>query len=152
MTNRRAKLALIHVAKQQLALDDQSYRALLAGAAGVRSAADLTTDVQHRAVMDAFARLGFASSGAPRRRRPANAQFGKCYALWCALYECGAVKSKRYASMMRYVQRMVGAQDIYREDQLSMVIESLKRWLARASAKAVKTRRVEAASTIREGL
>lgn len=134
LTHRRRKLAIIHVAKRELALDDECYRALLEGAAGVRSAADISTDRQYAAVMTAFKRAGFSgnsgfSGGA--RRTPANPQLGKCYALWCHLYERGGVESKGYESMMNYVRRMVGDQDIYRQDQLSLVIESLKRWIAR---------------------
>ncbi|MDO9625162.1 MAG: regulatory protein GemA [Pseudomonas sp.] len=51
-------LAKIHVAKAQLGLDDETYRALLARIAGVRSAKDLNTR-QIGAVLAEFERLGF---------------------------------------------------------------------------------------------
>lgn len=38
---RKSELAQIHLAKQQLGLDDSTYRAMLAAVCGVRSAADL---------------------------------------------------------------------------------------------------------------
>jgi hypothetical protein len=60
MTNR---LAIIHVAKKQLGLDEEAYRAILSGA-GVSSARDSTTGAQFNSVMTAFAALGFKSSGA----------------------------------------------------------------------------------------
>jgi len=55
-------LALIHVAKKQLGLDEEAYRAILSGA-GVFSAKDIATDEQFNAVMAAFLRLGFLPSG-----------------------------------------------------------------------------------------
>jgi phage gp16-like protein len=128
LSDRRRKMAIIHVAKKELGLDDESYRALLEGAAGVRSAADIETYRQYAAVLDAFKRLGFQKS---RRPKVENPQLGKSYALWCRLYELGAVQSKRYGSMLSYVHRMAGDQDLYRRDQLSMVIESLKQWIDR---------------------
>lgn len=51
-------LAKIHVAKAQLGLDDETYRALLARIAGVRSAKDLNKR-QIGAVLAEFERLGF---------------------------------------------------------------------------------------------
>lgn len=128
LSDRRRKMAIIHVAKKELGLSDDSYRALLEGAAGVRSAADLETYRQYAAVLDAFNQLGFQRF---RRPKVENPQMGKCYALWCRLHDLGAVRSKRYASMISYVHRMAGEQDLYRRDQLSMVIESLKQWIDR---------------------
>jgi hypothetical protein len=59
MTNR---LAVIHVAKKQLALDEDAYRAILSGA-GVESAKEITNDYQFELVMQAFVRLGFRYRG-----------------------------------------------------------------------------------------
>jgi hypothetical protein len=58
-----SRLAIIHVAKKQLALDEEAYRAVLSGA-GVSSARDITTDAQFNTVMAAFTALGFTSPGA----------------------------------------------------------------------------------------
>ncbi|MDR1176395.1 MAG: regulatory protein GemA, partial [Treponema sp.] len=46
------------VAKKQLGLDEEAYRAILSGA-GVFSARDIATGAQFNAVMNAFAALGF---------------------------------------------------------------------------------------------
>jgi hypothetical protein len=59
------KLALIHVAKKKLGLDEEAYRAILSGA-GVSSAKDIATDEQFNIVMGAFLRLGFLPSGRQR--------------------------------------------------------------------------------------
>jgi len=62
MQNQRSRLAIIHLAKKQLNLDDEAYRAVLSGA-GVSSAKDIETDLQFNTVMGAFMRLGFLPSG-----------------------------------------------------------------------------------------
>ena len=50
---------IIHIAKAKTNLDDEAYRALLWGAAGVDSATEITTPEQYKAIMAGFARLGF---------------------------------------------------------------------------------------------
>ncbi|MDR1933690.1 MAG: regulatory protein GemA [Spirochaetales bacterium] len=59
-----SRLAIIHVAKKQLGLDEEAYRAILSGA-GVASAGDIITDTQFNTVMTAFTRLGFKYKGRP---------------------------------------------------------------------------------------
>lgn len=54
----RKQLALVHVAKKQLGLDDAAYRAALERAAGVRSARDLDGPGLDAAMAE-FTRLGF---------------------------------------------------------------------------------------------
>ena len=61
MQNQKSRLAIIHLAKKQLGLDDDAYRAILSGA-GVASAKDIETELQFSAVMGAFLRLGFLPS------------------------------------------------------------------------------------------
>ena len=126
--DRRGRLALIHAAKRQIELDDAAYRALLAGAAGVESAADLATDSQFASVMDALRAAGWHGTGR------LTGQMATAYARWRRLYEIGAVRNGSYQAMQAYIGRMCGKQDIYRADQLSMVIEALKRWEGRLGA------------------
>ena len=122
MSERRRRLAAVHCAKRDLGLDDEAYRALLAGAAGVESAAQIRTGRQWEAVMGALRRAGWQGTG----RLPG--QMGACYALWCELHRLGAVRDRRYEALQGYLRRRLGKQDIYRVDQLSAVIESLKAW------------------------
>jgi hypothetical protein len=62
-TDSKNRLAIIHVAKKQLGLDEDAYRAILSGA-GVDSAGEITTAAQFNTVMAAFTSLGFKSRGA----------------------------------------------------------------------------------------
>lgn len=79
LAGRRARLALIHVAKKQTGLSDDTYRALLEGAAGVHSAAEIETDGQFEAVMQGFAKFGF-KRGRSGSARQVNADSWGCSA------------------------------------------------------------------------
>jgi hypothetical protein len=71
LSNKKAKLSLIHIAKKETGIVDEDYRVLLSGAAGVESAADLEYDYQFNAVMKAFENLGFKRGRtAAARARP----------------------------------------------------------------------------------
>ena len=63
-----SSLAKIHIAKSQLGLDDETYRALLARVAGVRSAKDLSPR-QIVAVIAEFERLGWKPKTARKTSR-----------------------------------------------------------------------------------
>ncbi|WP_181297005.1 gp16 family protein [Pseudomonas sp. Q2-TVG4-2] len=63
-----SSLAKIHIAKSQLGLDDDTYRALLARVAGVRSAKELSPR-QIGAVLAEFERLGFKPKPAKKAGR-----------------------------------------------------------------------------------
>jgi phage gp16-like protein len=65
LNNRKAKMALIHVAKRQVGLNDECYRLLLNNVCGVESAKDIVSDKQIDELMQAFKRLGFVPVGKP---------------------------------------------------------------------------------------
>lgn len=88
MTISREKLAVVHVAKAQLAMNDEDYRALLQRVASVSSSTALD-DASFDRVMAEFERLGFRSvrtrTQATRREGMATpVQIGKIRALWKA--------------------------------------------------------------------
>ncbi len=62
------QLAVIHVAKKELGLDDDAYRAALLAHGGVDSARDLDRE-GFQAVMKHFAASGFKSRGTASRAR-----------------------------------------------------------------------------------
>jgi len=79
----KSTLAKIHIAKQQLVMDDDSYRAMLRSVGGVESAKDL--DARSAAqVLRHLERCGFQPKGGGHRPRVAGsraAQLGKIEAL-----------------------------------------------------------------------
>jgi hypothetical protein len=62
MQNQINRLAIIHIAKKQVGIDDDAYRAILSGV-GADSASDIQNDAQFNAVMTAFKNLGFKYQG-----------------------------------------------------------------------------------------
>jgi len=113
LINRKAKLSLIHIAKNRLSLSDEAYRSLLYGAAGVTSAKDIEWEDQFQAVMDCFKRLGFNSYKAMGKTtsRPkwpdtwgcTTDQRAKIEAMWqtCA-------RHKNTKSLHRFIKRITG--------------------------------------------
>jgi len=75
---RKSELAVIHIAKKQLALDDDAYRSIMLSVAGKQSAAELD-GIGRRKLLDHFKKIGFKSA---QHLRPAvadgrKAQIGK---------------------------------------------------------------------------
>jgi hypothetical protein len=68
LSNRKEKLAIIHLAKKDRGLEDEAYHALLSGAAGIESASKIETEKQFEEVMRAFANLGFQRQPAKRKK------------------------------------------------------------------------------------
>jgi hypothetical protein len=52
-------MRVLHIARKQCGLDDEAYRALLLGAAGVESSSGITTWKQYNDCLTAFKKLGF---------------------------------------------------------------------------------------------
>lgn len=63
----RSKLAVVHVARKELRLDEDQYRALLRAECGVESAAQLD-DAMFSRLMKRFEKLGFVSTAKQQRR------------------------------------------------------------------------------------
>lgn len=70
MNRRNLQLSKIHIAKKDLRMDDDTYRALLARVSGVRSAKDLNPR-QIGTVLAEFERLGWTSTTAKKAGRMA---------------------------------------------------------------------------------
>ncbi len=67
--DRKRWISVIHVAKKELALDDEAYRSILSGA-GVASSADISTSDQFNSVMLSFRHLGFRYSERKAKAMP----------------------------------------------------------------------------------
>lgn len=130
-------IAAIHVAKKQLGLDDDTYRAKLAKITGKASVKDMSEDERQK-VLTVFRNEGFAPKGAARRPNGKTVLSGKfvkkCQALWIAGYNLGIVRDRDDAAMCAFILRQTGiesAQWLRFADDARKVIEALKKWLQR---------------------
>lgn len=122
----KGKLAQIHIAKQQLGLSDDEYRAILARTAGVSSSKQLTNRNVGN-VLDEFRRLGFVpkpakKAGRKAPRPPATRQvvMSKVEAL---LADAG--RSWAYADGMARHMFQVERVDWLDDDQLQRLMQAL---------------------------
>lgn len=132
-----SSIAAIHVAKKQLGLDDDTYRAKLANITGKSSVKDMT-EAQRQKVLAVFRNEGFTPKGAARRPSGAPALTGKyakkLQALWIAGYNLGIVRDRDDAALIAFIKRQTGIEHerwLRYADDARKVIEALKGWLQR---------------------
>jgi len=143
---RRAELAKIHMAAEQLGMDTvdkdegSTYRSMLWTVARVRSAAGLDW-AGRKKVLDHLvacdAKLGF--EGKPQSRALADdPQSKKIRALWLELHQAEKVRNPSESALAAFVKRETGVAALQwlKPAQASQVIERLKQWLLRADKKA----------------
>jgi hypothetical protein len=127
--DRRGAIAKLHVARKQLALTEESYRAILMRVAGVDSARD-ATDAQLLAVLAEMRRFGF------REPRPISDKphVRLVWALWRDL--APLLEDGSDAALRAFVRRQTGLADPEWLDGMraNKVIEGLKAWRARLEA------------------
>jgi phage gp16-like protein len=127
--SRRALLAQVHMAKKQLALHEDSYRAVLTRVAGKDSAADIDDAGLLRVVAE-FQRLGWK----PSHRRPGSKKphVRKVWAVWGSMK--AHLRDPSADGLRGYVRRMTGLDDPEWLDgeQANRVVEGLKAWRRRA--------------------
>lgn len=145
---RRADLAAIHIAKAQLGWDDGLYRDILWTVCRVKSSAEL--DFTGRKVFLEHLRAcikqlpstsGAARVGrsltlvklAARVRTPLTPPQRKMWSLWQQLADAGLVQERKMPALRAFVQRQtqVDRLEWLTPPQEQLVIESLRRWLAR---------------------
>jgi len=117
MRNRAERLALIHLARKDRGLDDVAYRALLAGAASVDSAAKIETEEQFEEVMRAFANLGFQRAPAKRKKLAVRAEQQGNFCTSRQLYYIKglwelASRRQDEASLQKMVKRIAKVDDL----------------------------------------
>jgi phage gp16-like protein len=130
-------LAKIHVAKKQLALEEDNYRAILVRTTGKSSAATMS-EAERGRVLAEFERLGFRAQPA-RAGRPPHVR--KIYALWGELQKRGAVVrgAKGAPALRAFVARQTGvaAPEFLAPAQAASVTEALKGWIERVKKEQV---------------
>lgn len=139
-----SSLAAIHVAKKQLGLDEDTYRAVLTRVTGKSSAAAMD-EAERGRVVEELRRQGFQP--APRQARgealngPRKALQGpfakKLQALWIAAWNLGLVDDRQDSALVAFVKRQTGIEHMnWLRDpaDAEKVIEALKGWMAREAS------------------
>nr|WP_186352566.1 regulatory protein GemA [Pseudomonas proteolytica] len=133
-------IKLIHVARRELRMDDDTYRLLLAGMTGLdgaTSTADLSVPNLLR-VLEQLKLRGFKvrPNNQPKRPLADDIQSKKIRSLWLTLHELGAVRDPSEAALAKFVLGMtrVSALQWLTTAQASRVIENLKQWLLRVES------------------
>jgi phage gp16-like protein len=128
-----SSIAALHVAKRQLRLDDDTYRAKLANLTGKTSAKDMT-EAERAQVLAVFRNEGFD----PAKRQSSKALSGKyakkLQALWIAGYNLGVFRDRRDSALLAFVKRQTGIDHVrflHFPDDARKAIEALKAWLKR---------------------
>ena len=127
-------IRLIHIAKSQLNIDDDTYRHLLQTLTQ-KNSTKIMTIRELKKVVDNLKAKGFKvkppkKAGKITATEPVHK---KIRSLWLKLAEAGKVKNRSEKAINSYVKRMTGVEvmDWLTEKQAMVVIESLKCWQAR---------------------
>ena len=138
---RTHELALIHMAKKELAMPEDAYRGLISRCSGGRtdSSAELQAAERYQ-VIEHLRRSGFKPRSAARpspRGEDARQQARKLRALWLSLYELGVARSPDDHALAGFVMRHTGIEVLRwnRAEDLGLAIECLKGWCRRVGYK-----------------
>lgn len=126
-------LAAIHVAKKQLGLDDDTYRAVLVRVTGKESAREMS-EIERQRVVEALRKRGFKKASKPSRNKAAGPYRGKLQALWIAMWNLGLAADGTDAGLTAFVRRQTRVDHtrfLIHHDDATAVIEALKDWMAR---------------------
>ena len=150
-SNRQRLIRLIHVAKRDLSLDDETYRSILQRFGRKESSSDLTVPELEQ-VLEHLKRSGFkvrskgkpakpkAVKAKPSRPLAQDAESKKIRALWLFLHELGVVKNPSEAALAAYVKRIAGVDALQwiNGKQADRLIETMKKWAMRFLPDAVR--------------
>lgn len=151
----RSKLiTLVHVAKRDLALDEEVYRAILVGQGGGESLSAMPIDGINK-VLTYMKAQGFKLRKPKTDRKQADSpEAVKMRALWLFLHELGAVNDPSEAALLAYVRRIgkVDSIEWLKGNKVEAVIESQKKWAMRFLPTAVSALKAEALQRREKGL
>lgn len=141
--NRVRLIKLIHVARRELQMDDDTYRLMLAGMKGLggaTSTADLSVPNLYR-VLEQLKQKGFKARPNKSAKRPpaADPQSRKIRSLWITLRDLGVIRDPSEEALLKFVRGMteVEALQWLTFEQASLVIEAMKKWIARIEQEGV---------------
>ncbi len=133
-STRKTELAKIHLAKKDLAMTDDSYRALMLRVTGKESAAALSATERSKLIAE-FVRLGWQ----PKRRKAASGDDWRTprirliWRLWHWLADHAVVRSRSSTSLLAFcAQHMQATRLEWAEsEELNKIVEALKDWQRR---------------------
>lgn len=127
-------IQLIHVGKNKLCLDNETYRSLLVGMTGKDSTKVMAVK-ELLVVLGRMKQLGFQPTRATNDTQTSSINNGKkdqltlIRHLWHSLHELGAVRVNTESAMANYIKKQTKVSiDELDMTQASSVIESLKKW------------------------
>lgn len=137
---REKLIQLIHIGTSELAMDEATYRQMLAGLCGKTSARDRDLRQLNR-VLDGLKRRGFRVSSAGKGERTTRPladypQAKKLRMLWLDMHSSGIVRDSSEAALSRWLKRETGVDRIewLLPQQAGSAIEKLKQWRRRSLA------------------
>lgn len=150
-------ITLIHVARNEAGLDEETYRAKLAQVTNGKTSLRKMNQRELTLVLDSFKEAGFKvkhKKPAPRvstnaAGQPRTPEIGKIRAVWSEMFAQGFVEDGSEAALNAYVQRMTsrknGGAGVHNVGWLDAqhaerVLESLKQWHLRLIKKALTAR------------
>lgn len=136
--SRNPMLSKIHIAKKELALDDDDYRAILVRVTGKASSGDCSAG-QLDALIAEFKRLGWTPKMGMGKFKPSDKpHVRKVFAVWGELGRKGAVRNPTKQALQAFVLKQTGvaSPEWLSAKQANEVTEAFKAMLKRHQAKA----------------
>lgn len=131
---RRAMIAKVHIAKSQLGLTDDDYRAVLFRVSGHSSASQMS-NAQLQDVIADFERRGFTARAKGGKPRPADHPMArKARAMWISLHHLGVVANPSEHALEAFATRQLGCDRLQwaNQGQGFKLVEALKAMAERA--------------------
>ena len=148
-------IQIIHIAKGQLALDDDTYRSLLRAVVPGKSSCREMTIIELQSVIQALVAKGFKSKPLRRSKRRMSAPSDvslKIRAIWETMFKEGFIREGSDIALDRFVQRQtrirnggagVSSLEWLRGDAEANFLESLKQWHIRGMKEAMLEHHVQ---------
>ena len=133
MKTRSQYIQLIHVAKNELRMEDDVYRAMLAGLELPNSTTKMDVPQLHK-VLEHLKRSGFKVRSKAKSRPQANDDQSKMIrGLWLELHDHGYVSDASEAALAAWIKRETGIEALQWLNvvQAQTTIEKLKQWRRR---------------------
>lgn len=140
MNRKQHLIQLIHIAKAQLMLSDDEYRALLAAEGGGKKSSTKLSVAELEEVLRALKAQGFVVMQRQRRRADLKIRadesdhIKKLRSLWLELRDAGALRDASEQALTHWVSRQLGRKTALAwlsTHETNYLIESAKQWLGR---------------------